>query len=110
MQTAGGHWGILADGRTPRPFFASDSRLDHFSYGPQHAQPEPQHFSRQNCHQGRRSSRKDRREKTVARRRRLGGILAAQNDRGRKDWAASFHYLSRKFDGHGYGSLPANHA
>jgi len=23
MQTAGGHWGILADGGTPRPFFTS---------------------------------------------------------------------------------------
>src|SRR4029077_16809865 len=40
----------------------------------------------------------------------MGGILAAQNDRGRKDWAAPFHYLSRKLDGHGYGSLPATPA
>jgi len=33
MQTAGGHRGILTDGGTPRPFFASDFRFDHLSYG-----------------------------------------------------------------------------
>jgi hypothetical protein len=33
MQDAGGRWGILADGRTPRPIFAPDFRLNRSPYG-----------------------------------------------------------------------------
>src|SRR5882672_1606642 len=110
METAGGRWGILTDGRTPRPFFASDSRLDRFPYGLSRTQPEPQHRGKKNRRQGGRSSRKQRTEKTVARRGRLGGNHAAQDERRRKDWAASFHHLSRKFCGHGHGGLPAGPA
>src|SRR6266404_9281307 len=110
METAGGRWGILTDGRTPRPFFASYSRLDRFPYGLQRTQPEPQHRGKKKRRQGGRSSRKQRTEKTVARRGRLGGKHAAQDERRRKDWAASFHHLPRKFDGHGHGGLPADPA
>src|SRR6266849_3672141 len=60
--------------------------------------------------EGRRSSRKERGEKIVARRERLGGKHAAQDERRRKDWAASFHHLPRKFDSHGHGGLPADPA
>src|SRR6266576_1068547 len=103
-------WGILSDGRTPRPLFASDSRHNSSLYGLYHTQPEPQHFGKKKRRQGGRSSRKERGNKIVARRERLGGNHAAQDERRRKDWAASFHHLSRKFYGHGHGGLPADRA
>src|SRR5439155_26006089 len=69
-----------------------------------------QHFGKKNRHPGGRRARKERNEKIVTRREHLGGKHAAQDDCRRKDWAASFHYLSRKFYGHGRGRLPADHA
>src|SRR5258708_435387 len=110
MQAAGGHWGILTDGWTPRPFFASDSRLNHFSYGLQRTQPEPQHFGRKARRQRRHRFRKESAEKIITRGERLGGKHAAQDVSGRKDWPASLHHVSRKFDGYGHGGLPADHA
>src|SRR6266404_6603504 len=99
METAGGRWGILTDGRTPRPFFASYSRLDRFPYGLQRTQPEPQHRGKKKRRQGGRSSRKQRTEKTVARRGRLGGNHAAQEERRGKDWEVSFNNYQRRFCG-----------
>ena len=46
MQTAGGHWGILADAGTPRPFIAIDFCLDHSPYDLQSTQPEPRYFDK----------------------------------------------------------------
>src|SRR5437879_7294157 len=81
MQTAGGHGEILADGGTPRPFFACDFRFDHLSYGLQRAQSE-QHFSRKIRRQERRYSPKKRDEKLVARRERV----RSEERRVGKEW------------------------
>src|SRR5882757_4281592 len=110
MQTAGGRWGILADERTPRPLFGVYSSLDSFPYGLQHTQPEPQSFDKEVRRRGRSSSGQERNEEIAAHGERVGGNHAAQDDGGRKDRSASLHDLSRKFDGHGYSGLPANHA
>src|SRR5437016_5179449 len=96
--------GILTDERTPRPFFASDSRLHHSPYGLYRTQPEPQHLGKKNRREGGRG------EEIVAHRVRLGGNHPPQDERRGKDRAASFHHLSRKFYGHGHGGLPADPA
>jgi len=74
------------------------------------AQPERHHIGKKNCRKSRRGSRKKWIDKIVARRDRLGRNHAAQDDRGRKDWPAALHHVSRKFDGTDTGGIPANHA
>src|SRR5260370_30318561 len=109
MQAARGHWGILTDGWAPRPFFASDARLNRFPYGLQRTQPEQQHFGRKARRQRRHRFRKESAEKIITRGERLGGKHAAQDVSGRKDWPASLHHISRKFDAYQPGGLPPHH-
>src|SRR5260370_6862804 len=96
----GRRWGIVTDGRTPCPLSVPDSHLAIHLYGLQRTQPKQQSICESKRRARERGKHQKRLEKTVTRGKCMGGSNAAQNDRGRKDWTASVHHLSRKFYGH----------
>src|SRR5205085_11926172 len=104
MQTAG-CWGIVTDGRTPRPPSARDSLLISHPYDPKSAQPKRRSIREKIRGAKQRSHGQGQREESFAGGERVGGIHAAQNDRGRKDWPAPFHHLSRKLHVHRFRLL-----